>query len=444
MVLGRKRGKEMGYLGNKLQGKYHKDTFQTAVNMAWPAIVESFFIAFAGLVDSLMVSSLGSYAVAAVGLTTQPKLLDLAFFFALNVSISALVARRRGEQRQGAANETLVTALVFIILAAAVFSVGFVAFASPIIHLCGSTAETHNGAVTYFRIIMGGMIFNCIQMGINSAQRGAGNTKITMRTNVTSNTINIILNYLLINGHFGFPALGIQGAALATVTGTVVGCVMSILSITKQDGFLNLGYILKNKIKPTIAAFISLVRVGYSVFFEQVFMRIGFMMTAIMAAKQGTDAMAAHQVGMNIMSLSFAFGDGLQSAAVALIGAGIAVCLVAIYLFGGRWLYSLFFEEQHIIEIGVSIIHVIIFVVIFQICQVIYMGCLRGAGDTLYTAVASMISVTFICTIVSYLGGYTLGLGIVGIWFGVLADQMSRFIFATIRFKQGKWVKIKI
>lgn len=75
------------------------------------------FIAFAGLVDSLMVSSLGSYAVAAVGLTTQPKLLGLAFFFALNVSISALVARRRGEQRQSAANETLVTALVFIILA---------------------------------------------------------------------------------------------------------------------------------------------------------------------------------------------------------------------------------------------------------------------------------------------------------------------------------------
>lgn len=421
MVLGRKRGKEMGYLGNKLKGKYHKDTFQTAVNMAWPAIVESFFIAFAGLVDSLMVSSLGSYAVAAVGLTTQPKLLGLAFFFALNVSISALVARRRGEQRQGAANETLVTALVFIILAAAAFSVGFVAFASPIIHLCGSTAETHNGAVTYFRIIMGGMIFNCIQMGINSAQRGAGNTKITMRTNVTSNTINIILNYLLINGHFGFPALGIQGAALATVTGTVVGCVMSILSITKQDGFLNLGYILKNKIKPTIAAFISLVRVGYSVFFEQVFMRIG------------------RSLGAKKPDLAKEYGRTCR-----LIGAGIAVCLVAIYLFGGRWLYSLFFEEQHIIEIGVSIIHVIIFVVIFQICQVIYMGCLRGAGDTLYTAVASMISVTFIRTIVSYLGGYTLGLGIVGIWFGVLADQMSRFIFATIRFKQGKWVKIKI
>lgn len=99
MVLGRKRGKEMGYLGNKLKGKYHKDTFQTAVNMAWPAIVESFFIAFAGLVDSLMVSSLGSYAVAAVGLTTQPKLLGLAFFFAAECVdfCSRCAAARRAE-----------------------------------------------------------------------------------------------------------------------------------------------------------------------------------------------------------------------------------------------------------------------------------------------------------------------------------------------------------
>ena len=72
------------------------------------------------------------------------------------------------------------------------------------------------------------------------------------------------------------------------------------------------------------------------------------------------------------------------------------------------------------------------------------MGCLRGAGDTLYTAVASMISVTFIRTFVSYFFGYTLGLGIVGIWMGVLGDQISRFIFATVRFRQGKWVKIKI
>ncbi len=445
---------------------YHKETLKITIDMAWPAIVESFFVAFAGLIDSLMVSSLGSYAVAAVGLTTQPKLLGLALFFALNVAISALVARRRGEKKQASANEILLTAIFFIVIAAIISSIAFVFFASAIIGLCGSTADTHNDAVVYFRIIMGGMIFNCIQMGINAAQRGAGNTKITMRTNVTSNTINILLNYLLINGRFGFPALGIRGAALATISGTVVACIMSVASIFKKESFLSIPYILEQHIRPTLSAFLNLIKVAYSVFFEQVLMRIGFMLTAIMAADQGTDAMAAHQVGMNIMALSFAFGDGLQATAVALIGrslgsgdpdlakeygrtcrligAVIAVCLVAIYYFGASGLYHLFFTEDHIVAIGVQIMHVIIFVVIFQICQVIYMGCLRGAGDTLYTAVASMISVTFIRTIISYFCGYVLGWGIIGIWMGVLGDQVSRFIFATVRFRQGKWVKIKI
>ena len=289
---------------------YHKETLKITIDMAWPAIVESFFVAFAGLIDSLMVSSLGSYAVAAVGLTTQPKLLGLALFFALNVAISALVARRRGEKKQDSANEILLTAIFFIVIAAIISSIAFVFFASAIIGLCGSTADTHNDAVVYFRIIMGGMIFNCIQMGINAAQRGAGNTKITMRTNVTSNTINILLNYLLINGRFGFPALGIRGAALATISGTVVACIMSVASIFKKESFLSIPYILEQHIRPTLSAFLNLIKVAYSVFFEQVLMRIGFMLTAIMAADQGTDAMAAHQVGMNIMALSFAAGTG--------------------------------------------------------------------------------------------------------------------------------------
>ena len=445
---------------------YDKSMIKATVNMAWPAVLESFFTAFAGLVDSFMVSSLGAEAVAAVGLTTQPKFMGLALFFAANVSVSALVARRLGENKRDEANKIAFTAFVFVVVMAVVLSVAFVLMANPIIRWCGSTPETHNLAVWYFVIIMGGMIFNCVQMIINSAQRGAGNTKITMRTNVTSNVVNIIMNYLLIDGHFGFPALGIQGAAIATVFGTVVACVMSIVSVGKKDTFISIPYILEKKIKPAMQSLKSLIAVGYSIFFDQVLMRIGFMITAIMAATQGTASMAAHQVGMNIMGLSFSFGDGLQAAAVALIGrslgegstekakgygatcrmigALVSVVLAVTYFLGARWLFSLFFEEEEIIGYGVQIMYVIIFVVIFQVSQVIYMGCLRGAGDTLYTAIASTISVTVIRTLGSYVFGYTLGMGISGIWIGVLADQISRFLFASIRFRQGKWVNIKI
>lgn len=445
---------------------YNKVIIHNSVSMAWPAIVESFFVAFAGLIDSLMVSSLGKNAVAAVGLTTQPKFIGMSLFFASGVALSALVARRRGQDKKKEANMLLYTAVIFIIISAVFLSIVFVMFSGPVIRFCGSAPETHDMAVTYFRIIMGGMIFNCIQIGINSAQRGAGNTKITMRTNVTSNIINIIFNYLLIEGHLGFPALGIQGAALATVLGTVVSCVMSICSLMNKDGFIGLPYILENRVKPSMNALGNLIKVGYGIFFEQLLMRVGFMTTAIMAADMGTDAMAAHQVGMNIMGLSFSFGDGLQSAAVALIGRSlgegkpetakeygrsckmlggcISLLLAVLYFLGAGWLYRMFFKEKEIVAIGVKIMYVIIFTVIFQIRQVIYMGCLRGAGDTLYTAIGSTVSVTIIRTVVSYLFGYTLGFGIVGIWIGVLGDQISRFLFASIRFKQGKWTKIKI
>ncbi len=446
--------------------KENNSLYRETINMAWPAVVESFFTAFVGLVDSYMVSGLGSNAVAAIGLTTQPKFMGLSMFFAINVSLSALVARRRGEDKKDDANRILFSGIVFILFAAIIISTLLVIFADGIIRFCGSNPDTHDLAVSYFRIVMGGMIFNCIQMGINSAQRGAGNTRITMRTNLVSNTVNVIFNYLLIGGKLGFPALGVKGAALATVLGTVVASIMSVRSLFADGCFVSIPFIVKNKILPGFTAVRSLIKVGYSVFFEQILMRVGFMATSIMAAKMGTAAMAAHQVGMNIMGLSFSFGDGLQATAVALIGRSlgqkdeklakeygrtcrviglfISFVLACLYFFGGHAIMSAFFEEPEIVKIGVDITRIIIVVVIFQVSQVIYMGCLRGAGDTGYTAKVSIVSVTVIRTVFSYVFGYTLGFGINGVWMGILADQVSRFIFASIRFKQGKWTKIKI
>lgn len=443
-----------------------KGITKEAVRMAWPAVCESFFIALAGMVDSLMVSSMGASAVAAVGLTTQPKFMGLALFFAMNVSVSALVARRRGEKNQRSANQILLVAILFVIVATVVISSACVMWANEIINFCGSAPETHEPAVIYYRIIMGCMIFNVLSMVINAAQRGSGNTMIAMRTNIVSNVVNIIANYLLIQGHLGFPALGIAGAAIATVFGTVIACIMSFASLFRRDGFVSIYYIMEQQIRPALEPVISIIKLGFSVFIEQILMRVGFMSTAMMAAKMGTNALAAHQVGMNILGLTFSFGDGMQVAAVALIGRslgegspdkakaygktcrmiglGISCVLAVVYFFGGEWLYHLFFAEQEIVDIGVMIIRIMIIIVLFQVSQVIYMGCLRGAGDTTYTAIASTISVTIIRTSAPYFFGFVMGLGMAGIWMGILADQISRFLFASIRFKQGKWTKIHI
>ncbi len=444
----------------------NKEGYLTAFHMAWPAVMESFFISFAGMVDSWMVSSLGASAVAAVGLTTQPKFIGLCIFMALNVSVSALVARRRGEKDRHGANQVLLMALAFVLVMGTIISVAAVTFATPIIRFCGAQADTIDDAVLYYRIIMGGMMFNIINMAINAAQRGAGNTKIAMRTNVTSNIVNMIGNYLLIGGKFGFPALGITGAALATVFGTVVACCMSVCSILPKDNFVSIPYIIKERVKITLAPAKNMLTIGSSVFVEQIFMRIGFLTVSMMVANLGTEAFAAHQVGMNVMSLSFSFGDGMQVAAVALcgrslgelrpdlaksygticqrIGNMISIVLACIYLVFGEWYFGMFFEEAHIVAIGVEIMRVLTVIVLLQISQVIYMGCLRGAGDVKFTTMASMLSITFVRPIFSYVFCYMMGFGVLGIWYGVVFDQFTRFVLTQWRFKSEKWMKIKI
>ena len=242
----------------------NRKILKTILDMDWPAILEAVFFSLTALIDSYMVSVLGENAVAGVGITAQPKFLGMAICIAVNVALSALVARRFGQQNKRDANRIVITGLLFVSVVTIFISIIALVFAGNIMDLCGATPDTREYGVTYFKIIMGGIIFNVLQMAINSAQRGIGNTRITMRTNVVSNILNIIFNYLLIGGNLGFPKLGIAGAAIATVLGTVVASIMSIASISKKSCFINIGYMISEKIKPSISALKNITSVGYS------------------------------------------------------------------------------------------------------------------------------------------------------------------------------------
>lgn len=441
-----------------------KDIIKHTLLLAWPAVLESFLVSITGFVDTLMVSSLGSEAIAAVGLTTQPKFICLCLFLSLSVAISSIVARRRGENDKTSAVRVLRTAIIFTVAATVVISVAAMFLDDFIIRLAGSAPETHDMAVEYFDIIVGGIIFQTVMLGINAAQRGAGNTKLAMRTNITSNIVNVVFNYLLIGGHLGFPALGIRGAAIATVLGTVVGCGMSILSVFNKDSFVYFrgakGWIAdKRSVR-------SMLDVGSSAFVEQLFLRIGFFLFAATVANLGTTEYAAHMIGMNFMSISFSFADGLSVAAVALVGRslgegrqdmarlyscacqrlGIVCAAIVSFVFitCGRPLFSLFTEDPVILDYGMMILAILSVTLFLQIEQVVMMGSLRGAGDTKYTAFVSLISVTIIRPLASWVLGYPLGLGLLGVWLGTFCDQIVRFTLSYLRFRSGNWLKIRL
>lgn len=440
--------------------------YKRALQMAWPSVLESFFLAMAALIDTMMVATLGSYAIASVGLTNQPKFIAYAIFFAINTAVSALIARRKGQNDRKGANRVFITAISISIILCILITIVTIYFSNDLMIFAGSNSDTHIPAKTYFDIIIAGMFFNIIAMCINAAQRGTGNTKIAFSTNLTSSIINVIFNFLLINGNFGFPKLGIKGAAYATVLGSLVACFMSISSIFKIISFVNVKYIIKHKIKPKIDAAKSIFNLSISLFIENIFMRIGFLATAITAAKLGTAPFAAHNAAMGLLSVSFSFGDGMQVAAVALsgnalgkedknlafkfghicqrIGFAISIILSIILFIFSREIMMNFFKEENIIQMGIMTIRFIMIILILQISQIIYGGCLRAGGDVKYTLITSIISVTIIRTGATILFTSVLGLGLIGIWIGITFDQLSRYILLRHRFKQGKWVDIKI
>lgn len=432
--------------------------------MAWPSIMESFLVSLVGMVDTFMVSSLGVYAIAAVGLTTQPKFIGLAVFISLNVAVSAIVARRKGEGNRESANKVLQQALLITGGLLVVVSTLCVAFADPILHLAGSQPDTHRPAVTYFRIVMGGMAFNVVSMVINAAQRGAGNTRISLTTNLVSNLVNVVFDYLLIGGHFGFPALGVAGAAIATVIGSVCGCALSILSILHRDNFICIREVKKIGFdKATVRA---ITNIGSSTLAEQAFLRIGFMTFAVIVARLGTIPMAGspdwdesdehllllrgravgslgrlgrQSLGRGRPDLARVYGNVCQRCGL-LFACGLSV----IFLTLGQRIFGLFSEDPAILSYGRMIMMVMMVEVFLQISQVVFSGCLRGAGDTVFTAVVSLVSVLAVRPLMGWLLCYPAGLGLFGAWLGLLSDQFVRFLMTYLRFGSGNWMNRKV
>ena len=438
-----------------------RKTFQ----VAWPSMLESFMMALVSMVDTIMVSSLGPSAIAAIGLTNQPKFICLAVFMSMSVAVSALVARRRGEGDRDGANKVLIQSLLIVLLLNFVITLLALAFADPILRFTGTNADTHELAMQYYQIVVGCQLFNAINTIINAAQRGAGNTKIAMWTNLVSNGVNVVFNYLLIQGKMGFPALGVRGAAIATVLGTLAAMLMALRSISHPQGYLFLwrGRKFMRFDRKTLG---SLVDIGSSTLADQVFLRIGFMLYVMIVAHLGTNAFAAHQIGMNILTMSFAMGDGLSVAAIALVGQSLGqnrpdlakiyggfcqrvgmVCslvLAVVYFLLNDQIFRLFSDDPEILVYGPMMMFFVVIIVLFQIAQVIYSGCLKGGGDTRFVALVSLLSVSIMRPMAGWLFVYPLNMGLMGAWIGLTMDQGMRMLLTFIRFKSDKWLKIKI
>lgn len=460
-----------------------KEAYRDVFRIAFPSVVEMVLMSLISSIDTMMVGNfLGAEALSAIGLTSQPRLVLLCVFMALNTGITAIVARRKGEGRQDAANATMRNALMLAVALSLVIMSLALVFARPFLMLAGgnttSDEKVFNDAVDYFRIMAYSLPLSAISMSICAAQRGIGKTKLTMYVNMTNNLVNVFFNYCLIAGKFGFPRLEVKGAAIASVIGLAVGCVLAVATVVmggKHKGYLHLS--IRDKWNIDKSAMRSIVTVGSNAMLEQLGLRAGFFIYGRLLFSLGTTMYAAHSICLQILSITYTLGDGLAVAATALVGQNLGrkradvsmlygkICqryaVVSALVLGSmvaifrHQIVGLFLGEntanaEVVLQYAAQTMLVVACIQPFQTSTVSLAGALRGAGDNIYVAIIATSCVLVLRTILTALAVYVFvpmwpdRLDLPLTWIFGLFELIARFFFFYPRFASGKWKDKKV
>lgn len=457
---------------NLPDGVKSKELYQDIIRIAWPSFIELLLTQLASMVDLMMVGSMGgkanpeigTQALAAVGLTTQPKFLLMTAFIAMNTGVTALIARNKGTNDSKQANLVVRQGLLFTFCATIILSILGFLFAKPMVIFMGSTEEiVTKWATQYLQIQMIGFLSFALTSTITASLRAVGDSKTCMIYNLIANVVNVIFNWLLIYGNLGFPELGVAGASLATVIGQVVAFIMAFAVILKGNGFLKLEF--KLGFKPNKIVLGNMLNIGFPAMIEQLLMRAGMIIFAKTVASLGTTAYATHQVCMNIQALSFMTGQAFAVSATTLMGQSLgkrrtdmaqaycsrtrkvglvfSIILALVFIFFGGQIVGLYNSDTEIIEIGGRIMLFVAFLQPFQSAQFIIAGGLRGAGDTRATAIVTFFTVLLVRPIAAIILVNS-GLGLYGAWLALAIDQIMRSGLILFRYNSGKWKLIKL
>ena len=441
-------------------GVTNRAVYQDILQIALPASVELILSSFTSMADLIMVGNLGTWAITAVGLTTQPKFILMTMVMAMNVGSTALVAQSRGSGNREAAQKYARQAMLLNLTLSILLSVvGFVTARPLVLFMGAKDGHILSAGTAYLQIQMAGFVFFSLTSTITALLRGIGDSKTAMYYNTVANLVNLILNYLLINGHLGFPRLEVAGASLATTISQIVSCILAVIAISKKSCYIHMN--LHDDFRPSRKELAEIAAIGLPAALEQFMMRIGSMIFSKAVASLGTVEFAAHQVCMNIQSLTMMNGQVFSISSTSLTGQSlgkkrpdmaqayttrckrcgmaIAITLGILFVIFGRPLSGLYTNDATCITLCIQILWIVAFIQPFQSSQFIVAGALRGAGDTKFVAKLTFFTVMLLRPGLALLAINVFSLGLPGAWFAILTDQILRSALIAWRYQSGRW-----
>ncbi len=427
--------------------------------LAWPVMAQMFLQTLAQMVDMAMVGRLGQAAIAAVGLSFRPMFVGQAIFLGLGVATTALVARFIGAEDEDTATKAAAQALLTTSVLALVLAVCGFFFAREITLFMGAKDDVIQLGIQYLQAFSPGLFFLMLSTIMTSSLRAAGDTKTPFYASLFANALNVVLNYALIFGHFGLPALGVQGAALATSIAHLSTASILFIALLRGKGGLHLrGRDFATLDWPLI---VRLFRVGIPAALERLVMSLSVMLHVKIVATLGTTAVAVSTLAGNIEQLSYMPSIGFSVAASTLVGqnlgagfpqeaerSGWGATRLCVFFMGTMGvlfilLPSLFVriytDDPAVIASAGQVLRLIGISQVPQAFAFVASGVLRGAGDT-----NAVLNFVFLGNVVirlglSYLFVVVLGWGLWSAYVAVLADWIFRGIALSHWVRLGRW-----
>lgn len=440
--------------------------------LALPAVGEQILNTFVGLTNTFLVGNLSAEAaailgynstsaIAGIGLGNQIVMIIMVLFMAVSVGSTALIARARGARDLEEANSVLRQSMLVGAVMGIIATVIAGGFARPMLSILGPTEEVLQLGTTYLQIVSSTFLFAALLFIGTAALRGVGDTRTPLYIMLGVNAVNILLSWLLVNGHFGLPVLGMTGVSIAAAIARGGGGLVLLGILFRGRSNLK----LSPNLKPDFALLRRIINIGLPSAGEQLIFQGAMILFLRFITGLGTTAYAAHNIVISIDSFSFLPGLGYATAATALVGQSLgakkpdeaemngyealwqstifmSTIGVIMFLFPAQIL-GVFTNDQAVIDAATPILRLVGLRQPFMAVNFVLSGGLRGAGDTrwpLYTKLISTWGVRLPFTPLFLWFGW----GLFGAWIAMSMDLLTQSFLAWWRYQKGAWKELKV
>jgi len=439
---------------NSILLKNIKEEISTTIQLAYPVIIGQLGIIMMGVVDSIMVGRLGSVPLAAASLGNSLIFIILIVGIGCSIVISPLVAILVGGKRYTECGVYFrQSLLVNLLLSFAMIAVIFIGV--NFIYKLNQPPEVIELTVVYMSIVGLSALPLMIYQTYKQFIEGLSIMKPAMVIAILANIINAFANWVLIFGELGFPKLGLAGAAWATFSSRVFMAVAIMIYVMKNEKFkqFDVTFHFRGINFPIIK---KILRLGLPSGFQYFFEVGAFSFAVIMIGWIGANELAAHQIAINLASISFMAVLGISQAASIRVGnamgeqnvakirkagfTGIALGASIMSLAGisfillNNFLPTLYIDDEAVISIASRLI---IIAALFQLSdgtQAVGIGVLRGLTDVKGPTIITFVAYWIISLPIAYILAFNFNLGVDGVWIGLLIGLTASALMLTFRF----------